>query len=266
MDMVQPNDEIAKASAQLAFLAQENWVEELGNRADTDSAEFYRAQLISAAEGLGYCIDERLIASEDPQKSEPPKPAFVGGAAGWVVMYLMSGMNLFDAVSATVSLFEQNNWGDMEIHTDDHAEIGCGFLNVQPKVINTLKNLKLPGLADNIELVDGKAIFEALKQAGARVITLTGKHKADTARVVVNQVEGTTLDRQALYDENPAFLWDAWATTGEKVRNSFNNLSGNNLDAGNFMRLQAAMHLATGTFLNAVRLEGEDKNVVMLSE
>jgi len=266
MDMIQPSDEIQRVSAQLAFLSQENWVDELGNRADTDSAEFFRAQLIDAAPGLGYCIDERMISPDDPQAGEPPKPAFVGGAAGWVVMYLMTGMSLPEAVSATVSLYEQNNWGEMEIHTDDHAEIGCGFLNVQQKVIETLKNLRVPGLSDTINMVEGKEIFAALKEAGAKVVTLTGAHKTNEAKVVVNQVGKTTLDRQMLYDQNPAFLWDAWATTGDTVRNSFNGLSGGNLDANNFMRLQAAMHLATGTFLNAVRLTGEEKNVVMLAK
>lgn len=266
MDMIQPSDEIQRVSTQLAFLTQENWVEELGLRSDVDSADFYREQLQPAAPGLGYCIDERPILTTDPAKNELPKPAFVGGAAGWVVMYMMSGLTLPEAVSATVSLYEQNNWGDMEIHTDDHAEIGCGFLNVQQKVIGTLRNLKVPGFSEKINMVKGSEIFAALKEAGAKVITLTGKHKADIARVVVNQVEGTTLDRQMLYEQDPTFLWDAWATTGDAVRNSFNSLSGGNLDANNFMRLQAAMHLATGTFLNAVRLEGEQKNVVMLPE
>jgi len=267
-DMPSSQEGTDQISNQLGFLSKNDWLDQLTDKLNTEAASFYQENLLEAAQGLGYCIDERPIADSDPSKSMPPKPAFVGGAAGWVVMYLMSGQTLENAVISTKALYQKMNWGDMEIHTDNHShegQVGCGFLNVQQSVIDVLKQLNIPGLSKEINKINGVAIFQALKNAGAKVITLTGAHKASQAKVVINQVVGKTLDRQKLYDQNPAFLWDAWATANNKVLTEFNQLAQTNLELDNFTRLQAGLHLATGMFLNAVRLDGAEKNVVMLS-
>lgn len=267
MDMDSSSDEIQQASQQLAFLAQKNWLGELVAKSDQESADFYQQQLIAATEGMGYCIDERPLAEADPLKNRAPKPAFVGGAAGWIVMYLLAGKSLPQAINLIKQLYEKMNWGEMEIHTDDHShegQVGCGFLNVQQKVIEVLKALKIPGVAEVIDQNASMTIFNALKDTGAQVVTLTDKHKADVAKVVINQTQGKTLDRQALYEQHPVFLWDAWATVSDQVRAAYNELAGTTLETNDFFRIQAGLHLATGMFLNAVRLEGSQKNVVLV--
>jgi len=250
--------------AQLSFLKNTDWWQELTRKLDINSTAFYTEQLVSSAPGLGYCMDERPIKESDPAKNLQPKPAFVGGAAGWTVMFMLSGKNLPEAITLTVKLYQQKNWRKMEIHTDDHGKLGCGFLNVLPKVIEILQELQIPGLSAILPEFNGNKIYSGLQQAGATEIILTKAHKTEQAKVVINQRLNTTLNRQALYKNNPAFLWDTWATTDQDTLQAYNGLAETNLKENDFLRLQAALHLATGLCLNAVRLEGPNKNLVIL--
>lgn len=249
---------------QLSFIKKSDWLQTLTSKLNTESATFYTEKLIDAAPGIGYCMDERPIKDSDPAKNKQPKPAFVGGAAGWVVMFMLSGKDLSQAINLTQQLYQQKQWGDMEIHTDDHGKLGCGFLNVLPRVIAILKQLDIPGLNKNLPEFSGTEIYNALQQADATEVVLTEAHKTDQAKVVINQQQNKTLDRQALYDQNPAFLWDAWATADQDTLNQYNSLAETDLKEDDFFRLQASLHLATGLCLNAVRLEGPNKNLVMV--
>jgi len=249
---------------QLSFLKNSNWLQDLTSKLDTENAAFFTEKLVNAAPGIGYCMDERPIKDNDPAKTAEPKPAFVGGAAGWVVMFMLSGKTLPEAIALTKNLYQQKNWGDMEIHTDDHGKLGCGFLNVLPRVIAILKQLDISGLNKDLPEFSGPEIYQALQQTGATEVVLTKAHKTDQAKVVINQQQNKTLNRQALYDQNPTFLWDAWATADQETLQAYNGLAETSLQADDFFQLQAGLHFATGLCLNAVRLEGQDKNLVMI--
>lgn len=249
---------------QLSFLKNSDWSQILTSKLDTDSAPFFTEKLVDAGPGIGYCMDERPIKDNDPAKTAEPKPAFVGGAAGWVVMFMLSGKTLDQAIDLTKKLYEQKNWGKIEVHTDDHGQLGCGFLNVLPRVIAILKQLDISGLNKDLPEFSGPEIYSALQQNGSTEVVLTGAHKTDQAKVVINQQPNKTLDRQTLYENNPAFLWDAWATTDVETLDQYNSLAEASLQADGFFRLQAGLHLATGLCLNAVRLEGPNKNLVMV--
>lgn len=261
MIISEPDQQIV---TQLSFLKNSNWLQDLTSKLDTDSGPFFTEKLVNAAPGIGYCMDERPIKDNDPVKTAEPKPAFVGGAAGWVVMFMLSGKTLDQAIDLTKKLYEQKNWGKMEVHTDDHGQLGCGFLNVLPRVIEILKELKIPGLIEKLPKFSGPEIYQALQQTGATEVVLTKAHKTGQAKVVINQQPNKTLDRQTLYETNPAFLWDAWATADQETLQAYNGLTETSLQADDFFRLQAGLHLATGLCLNAVRLEGPNKNLVMV--
>lgn len=262
-----------------SFLNNENWFEELGHRLDTESVEFYKGELQPAAENeLGYCIDERPIKEVSSMENRPLKPAFVGGAAGWIVLFMAFGQSREEATDSTQELYNQVGWNSMEFHIDDehghiedeseldNREVGCGFLGVATNVIETMKQVFVNRYNIQSAQVDGKAIISEARQVGNTVVPLTGDHKnaGYEAKVVVNTNSGTTLDRGALYAQNPAFLWDAWATTGDTVREQFNQLAGQDLSADDFFRIQAALHLITGAALNAVSFEQQTKNVVLI--
>lgn len=262
-----------------AFLNSENWLAELQQRLDTESAEFYKGELQDAAENeLGYCIDERPIKEVSSMENRPLKPAFVGGAAGWIVLFMAFGQSREEATDSTQELYNQVGWNTMEFHIDDEhghiedetvleeREVGCGFLGVASNVVETMKAVFAGRYALESATVDGPAIIAEARQAGDTVVPLTGDHKNAEyeAKVVVNTVAGKTLDRGALYAENPAFLWDAWATIGDNVREQFNQLAGQELSADDFFRIQAALHLITGAALNAVSFDQDTKNVVLV--
>ncbi len=262
-----------------AFLNSENWFEELSERLDLQSAEFYKKELQPAEKNeLGHCIDERPVKEVTGMENRPLKPAFVGGASGWIVLFMAFGQSREEATNSTQELYNQVGWKTMEFHIDDehghiddeeelaHRESGCGFLGVATNVVESMKQIFAGRFDLQSAQVDGSAIIREARLAGDTVVPLAGDHKNANyeAKVVVNTVPGTTLDRGALYAENPAFLWDAWATTGDSLRGFFNELAGQELSADDFFRLQAALHLVTGKALNAVSFDEDSKNVVVV--
>lgn len=260
---------------QLQSFIEEQWQQ------DQNKEELYRNKLVLASNGLADCIDERPCRLDLENQTdftirnrENPKPSFVGGAAGFVVLYMLKGKFLEEAVAATKNLYEKMGWVEMEIHIDDdHGKIrdieqlrernvGCGFLNVVQDVVRVLKEL---GLTDiDPSLVDGKKIFITLKEAGAKTVVLTGNHKLEEAGFVINDVGGKTLPKDNLFEESPAFCWDRWATANGNVLAAFNELGNLNLSLEQFAKLQLNLHLATGLRLGALRLSGENPNLVIL--
>ncbi|MCR4329008.1 MAG: hypothetical protein NUV65_00505 [Candidatus Roizmanbacteria bacterium] len=279
-----PNGELIgnKIQRQLGFLTQNDWQTTLATHTTEGKSELFSGNLVHAQDGIGYCMDERRTKDG----SRPLKPAFVGGAAGWRTLFMATGMSFEEAGKATKELYAKNNWGEMEVHIDDEhghvvdgveldeREEGCGFLTVWHPVLGDLYTLLgqtniVPGLKPNnkINQVDGKKFIADTRKDGGVVVPLVGNHKTigsseSPADVVVNFRPGTTLNRNELYDENPAFLWDAWATTGTNVLEAFNTLAETNWTTDQFLRLQAALHLATGIRLNAVDLDTH-KNIVL---
>jgi len=229
--------------------------------------ERLRCNLLPASNGIGWCIDERK--PENSERSD--KPAMAGGAAGWVFYFMMTGKSLNDVFDLTKKLYQRMNWGEMEIHTDDHGNddhhLGCGFLNVVGKVASVVS--QITGLPKPEE-INGGEIYSLLKQDGAKVVVLTGPHEIEKAMFVVNLEKDTVVDRVGLHEDSVsrrygnqrAFAWDAWATITEEVLKHFNKLSGAGLSQEDFFRLQASTHLATGILLNALRL-GPNGNLVV---
>lgn len=260
---------------QLQSFNEEQWQQ------DQNKEELYRNELVLASNGIADCIDERPCCLDlENQRDfatrniENPKPSFVGGAGGFVVLYMLKGKSLEEAVSATAALYGKMGWGEMEIHIDDdHGKIkeieqlrernvGCGFLNVVQDVVRVLKEL---GLTDiDSSLVDGEKIFIALKEAGAKTVVLTGGHKLEEAIFAVNDVSDHTLPKDKLFTKNPAFCWDRWATANGNVLSAFNELGNLNLSLEQFIQLQLNLHLATGLRLGALRLSGEKPNLIIL--
>jgi len=138
------------------------------------------------------------------------------------------------------------------------------FLGFVDQVVKDTKNLL--DFTDKTDVsINGEEIFNAFVRAGADIVVLGGNHKTANydAEVVINEVGDRTLDRNQIFNENPAFLWDAWATTNQRVLDTFNKLSGNPLTNDQFLKMQAAVHLITGLHLNAIELSTLG-NVVVL--
>jgi len=282
----------------LQFMTGPNWFSDFQARLNVEEAAVYEGKLVSAAEGISECMDERMCLTPEVftamgkglavaqrearvrdtmrlRNTEYPKPSFVGGAAGWVFQFILMGKQLPEAVAATKKLYEKNGWGDMEIHIDDgHGTIadmatlmdktdGCGFLGVAPHVADILQKLHI--VEGQVPPIDGNAIFTWLREAGAKTVPLTGNHRTDVANVVINTRERTTLNKDLLYGTHPAFVWDMWATTKPEVIDNFNQLAGTQLSQPDFVRLQAGMHLATGMMLQAVRMPalGKPSNLII---
>lgn len=260
---------------QLQSFIEEQWQQ------DQNKEELYRNKLVLASNGLADCIDERPCRLDLENQTdftirnrENPKPSFVGGAAGFVVLYMLKGKSLEEAVAATKNLYEKMGWSQMEIHIDDEhghitdleqlraRNVGCGFLNVISDVVSVLKELKLTQL--DPKSINGQQIFNALRKEGAKTVVLTGNHKLEEAGFVINDVGGKTLPKDNLFEESPAFCWDRWATANGNVLAAFNELGNLNLSLEQFAKLQLNLHLATGLRLGALRLSGENPNLVII--
>jgi hypothetical protein len=275
----------------LAFLRGRDWFGNFKNllSGGNERKAFFTGQLVSAGQGIGECMDERrcLVLKGDAadyfssRNLEKPKPAMVGGAAGWTTYFLLTGQAIDQAIESTKNLYQQMNWGEMQVHIDDeHGHItdvstlknrltGCGFLGVINEVAAITKNLLAgEGIVNQEALdIDSGTIMKGLIKTGAKVVPLTGNHKTKDhqARVVINDYKDKTLNRDALYEQNPAFLWDKWATTNNQVLEKFNQIAGQNLSQEQFIKLQTTVHLATGMMLEAITL-GSDGNVILLGE
>ncbi|MCD8507041.1 hypothetical protein LRY65_00445 [Candidatus Woesebacteria bacterium] len=264
-----------------SFLAQKDWQAQLGEHLNTENETFFTEQLLPVeADGIGYCVDERPKMNVPEMQDYKRKAAFVGGAAGWVALYMGFGQSQDEAFASTRKMYESLGWGNLEFHIDnEHGHIhdaeelanrnsGCGFLGVATQVFADMKELfgnSYAGL--QTPEIDGSSVISTARNAGDVIVPLEGDHKTANyeARVVVNTHDGMTLDRDALYAENPAFLWDAWATVNPKVLAVFNEISGENLSHEEFYRLQAALHLITCARLNALNLGEKSNNLVMLT-
>jgi len=262
------------------MLDAESWLTHLEAQSNNEDGKFFENHLVPVeANGIGYCIDERPWLNETDKPKVELKAAFVGGAAGWIVLFMMFGKSLEEATEATQSLYQKLNWGKMEFHIDDeHGHVhedklesrnsGCGFLGVATKVTAAIHEL----LGDRFTQlkavsVDGEEVIAQARSREDTIVALTGNHKTAgyEAAVVVNfGNKGKTLNRQELYEEKPAFLWDAWATVNDSVLTAFNELAEQDLELDDFFRIQAALHLITGYALNAVSFDDQTKNVVIL--
>ena len=282
---------IETATQALSFLKGVGWLNKLKEQSNKIEVNKFRELLKPAGIGIGDCMDERPSLTSDKitgyadyfttRNLETPKPAMVGGAAGWVTYFILTGQSVDQAVKSTKQLYQQMSWGDMEVHIDDeHGEVtdleqlrerkkGCGFLRVINDVVRITQQLLKEGnfITDKNISLQGDDIFTQLVAAGSKVVALTGHHKTDNyeARVVVNSVNGMTLNRDRIYDTSPAFLWDAWATTNQQVLNAFNLLANTNLTSDQFLKLQTTVHLATGLMLNALNI-GSNGNLVMIQQ
>lgn len=273
---------------QLSFLKGDRWLVNLKNKiAPQERSSWYRTQLKPADAGLGWCIDERGPRFREDKHL---KPAYVAGAEGWRMTFMLVGKSFDEAGTATSELYRDLGWGQREAHTDDHMHVdpgekpspgdikernlGCGALakkNDVAEIVLELLGDEIPQLQSlqtavlsNFTGVSSEQHIADLRKKGGKIVPLTGDHKTAQAHVVVNFVPGKTLDRVELFDQHPAFVWDAWATIGGEVLAKFNELAETNLSAEQFLKLQIAMHLVTGLLLNAVRLEGDQKNLVIL--
>ncbi len=269
------------------FLRRGSLVDNLINRGVLDSESerggFYKEKLVDANPGMGYCMDERKIGTvvkhgEDNQVATTTerkdiqeamlRPAFPGGALGWVTMFEMMGYETDEAIEKTKQLYEEMGWGKMVIHMDDHHGdikalleggddvLGCGFLGIRKRVVKIMKKVFGKDI-DISTLSDTKKseVIHKLFKAGAEVVVLTGNHKADEAHLVINHEKGKTLDVGDLYDENPTFRWDAWATANDEVLTAFKELAGDrakDMDLDLFYRLQLGMNLITAELLGAL--------------
>lgn len=289
----------------LRFLQSPRPLDAFMQMTNPELAPKFESMRIKATPGIGYCMDERkplhgTAAEPLPQPlvevSKPPKAAMVGGAAGWMMYFRMMGLDVPHAADATRQLYEKMGWGKMEVHNDDEhghmhspAEVaknkkGCGALSVKDEAFAVVYDLlrdEMPGAISKVEKdASGEQYIEELVGRGADVVPLTGNHKTKdqdpsrNAAVVVNMQPGTTIDREAAYDTNPLFLWDAGSTTGTDVLAAFNRITDEQmvaqaghhhsaLTARHFVQIQAAMHLAVGDLLGASHL-GTKGNVTVL--
>lgn len=261
-------------TSQVGFLKGKDWLNQLAHRANSEFIATFESKLKPSEPGMGYCMDEREVFFAEDKNL---KPAFVAGAPGWRTIFMMTGSDFQTASVRTRMLYQKMRWGQLEAHTDNnHGHItdpqavqgrdeGCGYLKVWHDVAVVLHNtfgeempfLKVP------EKVPGVEFIEDIRKDG-KIIPLKGDHKLNEAVVVVNLQEGSTLDVNELYATNPAFRWDAWATKNETVRQAFNTIAQTDISADQFFKLQAGLHIVTGLFLNAIRLEGANPNLVII--
>ena len=252
------------------LLTGTDWHKKLTDKNNLENADRLSGLLIDAEDGMGYCIDERKILG---QKNDL-KPGFVGGATGWMVLFMSIGKSFTEAANLTKKMYAERGWGQMEGHIDNHhghitdphelteRTEGCGFLGVWQNVFQVMKQSLQEELhnqvvfADAVEPKTSTDFINAVKESNGNIILLTGLHKAGEAAVAINLVPGKTLDRTALFDTDPAFLWDAWKSTDTQTRDAFNSLAKTNLTGEGFFKLQASLHLATGFFLNALKGDG----------
>lgn len=268
-----PESDQTTESTRLGFLTQDDFLTTLRELSNKEKKDFYLDKLVTAKPGLGYCIDER-----PPLGVEELKPGFVGGAAGWMVLFIAFGKDFETSFQLTKELYQKLDWGPLEGHIDDnHGAItspvelakrnkGCGFLSVWPQVIEITREIFIGkiDLIGDVPAIPGESFIEAIRGGGGKIVGLKGEHKTNEACVVVNFKKGMTLDRRELFELQPAFVWDAWATLEDRVREAFNTLAGVNLDEQQFAQIQTAMHLATGLLLQALRLDKGSSNLVLL--
>lgn len=263
---------ISKCVAKLSCMRGVDWLSALEGYAvsDRNVLAFYEKNLREAEQGIDCCMDERGVRGG----ADRLKPKFVGGALGWAVLFILTGSDRVSALEKTRKLYEKNGWGAMEVHIDDHGcsddeslakrNQGCGFSGVWREAGEATKQL----IDSEIALAagdysEGSDLIAAFREAGAVVTSLAGDHKSSTAHVLINFHEGKTLNPADVYGDNPAFSWDIWATTNDKVLESFQELSGTRMTKEHFTKLQALLHLTTGILLGAVRLDG-DRNIILL--
>ncbi len=259
------------------LLTGADWNKKLTVKNNWESADRLSRLLVDAEDGMGYCIDERKILGQ----KKDLKPGFVGGATGWMVLFMSTGKSFAEAVRLTGQLYQERHWRQMEGHIDNHhghitdphelakRTEGCGFLGVWQNVFQVMKQSlqeELHGqmdFADNIEPKTSTDFINAVRENGGNIVPLTGHHKAGEAAVAINLVPGKTLDRTALFDTDPAFLWDAWKSTDTQTLDTFNSLAKTNLTGEGFFKLQASLHLATGFFLDALKGDSTPNLVII---
>lgn len=255
----------------------DKWLSRLIEASNSELETSYREVLIDAVVGMGYCIDDReAIATfrkderearliDSQTEKDLLKPAFVGGAGGWVVMFMMRGMDIDQALAATVTLYEKMNWGPMIAHIDDdHGNItdknsiatlrsGCGFLGVAGKIIEQAKVVLgeiAPGSRYGEDL--GRKILEFVLDKDGILVVVTNRHAK--ANVVVNNVPGKTINRNELPTNQKAYLFDINASARLEVWRAFCEIdtAGKVLSEEEFYRMQAFMHVATAFALKAL--------------
>lgn len=268
-----------------------DWFDGLKAASSPEVAARYPAEtMVKATGGMGYCIDERkakylilkglgkILVVDNSNKAEVLTPGFVGGFGGWVVMYMMRGLEINEAMTAVDKLYAQMKW-DKQAHIDnDHGHkqdpndiaslrVGCGFLSKAAEIIaqarGVLTEAIAPGATYDPEK-DGKKIIEHVLDTDGTVVVVTGNHTP--ANVVLNLRESLTLDRTAINDENPTYLWDVYASTSDAVFEAFLSFdTGNNkLNLDQFKKMQAFMHVSTGFALKALDISNPGKNLAVL--
>jgi hypothetical protein len=278
---------IRSIAQELSFLSKPNWINYLQtldpakNPAREQKRAIIKQALVPVARKnghslMGYCMDERPTLIE---KSKP-KIAFVGGAAGWMVLFIATGLSYHQAVANTEMLYRQMNWGPLEGHIDDeHGHIasparleerieGCGFLSVWTDVLQIMHSI----LKSNDLLIhtptnpENYQFIQTIRSKKGQIVTLTKSHKLDQAALVINDnCDGHTLDRNKLYTSgNPAFLWDKWATVNSAVLTVFCRLANCRLTLEQFDRIQTALHLTTASCLGAFKSKVGNSNLLFI--
>ncbi len=271
----------------LNFVLKNNWQDIFKSRLVKKDFLELRKYLVPAERGIKYCVDERPIKRvlENGEIEEKftysQKAALPGGSLFWVVLFQALGQSLDKALTLTKRLHQFMGWGEMEIHIDDHhgalenvlqskeEVLGCGFLGVSAEVVKALKESfasKLPLL--ELDSTPLSQVINQTYQAGARVVELTGEHKAHEAAYVINLIPNTTLPQPQLYSTpTPAFVTDLWIvrdvnTNGQAVAEVLNMLLGKELFNSSLLeKFTLLATLKTAQLLSAYRQD----NIVLIS-
>lgn len=272
----------------LDFVLDQNWQKAFKNREIKEDFRNLKEHLVPAERGIKYCVDERPInrvleGGEIEEKfTYNQKAALPGGSLFWVTLFRALGQDLDEALTLTKRLHQFMGWGKMEIHIDDHhgalenvlqgkeEVLGCGFLGVSAEVVKALKKSFASRLPfQELDSTPLSQVVNQTYQAGARVIELTGEHKAQEAAYVINLIPNTTLPQPQLYSTpTPAFVTDLWIvrdvnTNGQTVAEVLNSLLEKELFTPSLLEeVTFLATLKTAQLLSAYRQD----NIVLISK
>ncbi len=215
-----------------------------------DLATDNKTPLVRAKQGIRWCGDERPLKGAVPIQGLPP--AIFGGAFGFWLKFRMLGNSSVESWQSTKKLYWMMNWGQMQIHNDDHGDEagGCGFLWNMSGVSSILSVL-YPQLYLLPIVVNPTNEFSIAKQI-ADVYTLGGTHKIPEARFLINLRHGSTVNPNQVYKTQPTFVSDLWVMDNEQVRSTFNALARTNFSHNQFLTLHLMQELAIGRILGAL--------------
>jgi hypothetical protein len=310
------SNQLDPLSIEIKNLFTGDWQQKLINVSKKNRlTEKYSQLLIDASGDMGPCIDPRpvleghhhgVVTIESPEAAEDHQDIIleetqvtsedevvevvpdevrtddykaVAGAAGFVSLGMMIGLNLDDAVSATQQLYKRMKWGQMKAHIDDdHSEIdleeteelaqrrtGCGAERNMPRISQIMSDV-MKGEMHLVPLPEdiGPLTEDAIENAEGELIVYTGSYDPNTAVLIVNCIPGKTINSRVLFQQRPTFVWDASATTSKKIHTAFTESFGTDISYEEYVKIQFIYHVATARVLGA--LHDDYGNLAVLGE